>query len=217
MSRRRRQVKFDISEVDVGRAVKDANLFKNMECAEEVGIGSSGSCDLVYFNDGEVYAIELKKQVNIKVIAQATRWLDTASRVYVACPCTLSNDARQVLRALGIGYIMVSEYQGILDDKPQLHARIALTAEPLPGDLNFWLPELKHMDKKLEAGTQAGSRSTSFSRFIARATEYCKENPDATLKDVATQVQNHYSSYYSCMGALRKYAKWGMIEKFWKD
>lgn len=129
---RRKQVKYDLTEVDVGRAIKEANLFKNMEYAEEVGIGSSGSCDLVYFNDGEVYAIELKKQVNIKVMAQATRWLETASRVYVACPCTLSQDARQVLRTMGIGYIMVSEFQGILDDKPQLHARIALQAEPLP-------------------------------------------------------------------------------------
>ena len=214
---RRKQVKYDLTEVDVGRAIKEANLFKNMEYAEEVGIGSSGSCDLVYFNDGEVYAIELKKQVNIKVMAQATRWLETASRVYVACPCTLSQDARQVLRTMGIGYIMVSEFQGILDDKPKLHARIALQAEPLPGNLDFWLPELKHMDKKLEAGTQTGSRSTSFSRFIARAKEYFAEHPDATLKDIATKVPNHYSSYYSCMGALRKYAKWGIIEKCWKD
>ena len=119
---RRKQVKYDLTEVDVGRAIKEANLFKNMEYAEEVGIGSSGSCDLVYFNDGEVYAIELKKQVNIKVMAQATRWLETASRVYVACPCTLSQDARQVLRTMGIGYIMVSEFQGILDDNiPRRH------------------------------------------------------------------------------------------------
>jgi len=215
--RRRKQFKFDISEVEVGRAIKDANLFKGMEMAEEVGIGGSGSCDLVYFNDGEVIAIELKKQLNIKVIAQATRWLDTATRVYVACPCTLNNDARQVLRALGIGYIMVGEYQGILDDTPQRFARIALKAEPLPGDLDFWLPELRHMDKKLEAGTQAGSRSTSFSRFIARAKEYVQANPGATLKDIALNVQNHYSSYHSCISALRKYALVGTIEKFWDD
>lgn len=214
---RRKKVKYDISEVDVGKVVKEANLFKNMECAEEVGIGSRGSCDLVYFNDGEVFAIELKKQLNIKVMAQAVRWLETASRVYIACPCTLTNDAREVLRALGIGYIMVYKYQGILDDEPKTGARITLTAEPLPGDLGFWLPELKHMDKKLEAGTQSGSRSTTFSRFIARAKEYVAEHPDATLKEIAINVQNHYSSYYSCISSLRKYADHRVIEKFWKD
>lgn len=214
---RRKKLKFDISEVDVGKAVKEANLFKNMEHAEEVGIGSSGSCDLVYFNDGEVFTIELKKQLNLKVIAQAVRWLETASRVYVACPCSLTDDARQILRALGIGYIMVYKFQDILSDEPKLGARITLTAEPLPGDLNFWLPELKHMDKLLEAGTQSGSRSTTFSRFIARAKEYVAAHPEATLKEIATNVYNHYSSYYSCISAMRKYAEHGIIDKFWKD
>lgn len=214
---RRKQQKFDIPEVDVGKAVKEANLFKNMEFAEEVGIGTCGSCDLVYFNDGEVYTIELKKQLNLKVIAQAVRWLETATRVYVACPCSLNQDARQILRALGIGYIMVYKFQGVLSDEPKYDARIILSAEPLPGDLNFWLPELKHMDKLLEAGTQSGSRSTTFSRFIARAKEYVAAHPDATLKEIATNVFNHYSSYYSCMNSMRKYAERGVIEKFWKD
>jgi hypothetical protein len=210
---RRKQKKYEISEVDLGKAIKEAELFKNMVYAEEVGMGNGGSCDLVYFNDGEVFTIEIKKQLNIKVISQAARWLDTATRVYVACPCTLTEDVRRILVALGIGYIMVYKYQ----DSESMGAKITLRAEPLAGDLNYWLPELKHMDKLLEAGTSAGSRSTTFSRFITRAKEYVASHPDATLKEIATNVYNHYSSVNSCIGALRKYAERGVIDKFWKD
>lgn len=53
----------NILETEVGEAVKSSELFGKMQYAEEIGIGN-GSCDLVYYSDTKVIAIELKTKVN---------------------------------------------------------------------------------------------------------------------------------------------------------
>ena len=206
----------NILETEVGEAVKSSELFGKMQYAEEIGIGN-GSCDLVYYSDTKVIAIELKTKVNMKVMAQAIRWLDTASKVYVACPGRPNKDARRVLRALGIGYIGVFRVLDLSDGRTRYAARILIRPMELPADLDYWLPEIKGMEKHLEAGTKSGERSTVFSRFITRAKEYARKHPDATLNTIAMQVPNHYATKSSCVGALRRYAKFGVIEKFWAD
>lgn len=203
-------------ETEVGEAVKSSELFGKMKYAEEIGIGS-GSCDLVYYSDTKVYAIELKTKVNMKVMAQAARWLPTASKVFIACPGRPNRDARAVIRALGIGYIGVFKVFDLSTGKPAYAARILIRPMELPADLDYWLPEIHGMEKHLEAGTKSGERSTVFSRFIARAKDFAAKHPDATLNTIAMQVKHHYASKSSCVGALKRYAKFGVIEKFWAD
>lgn len=200
----------ELTEVDVGSAVKDmvGQEWYGMNRVEELGM-RDGSCDMVYYDESRVFAFELKRKLNMKVIAQAVRWLDISTSVYIATSTWLKKDARRVLDALGIGYICVlSKERAILQLKP----------ERLVADMDVWNKELQLVDRQeIPAGTKEGPRSTVFSRFVARAKKFTEEHPDATLRMIAMQVPNHYSSIESCIGAMKRYAHYGIVEKFWKD
>lgn len=210
----------NITEVDIGNAVKgmlDETWSAGMKKVEELGM-RGGSCDLVYYDDHRVYAFELKKQLNMKVLAQAIRWLDIATGVFIATASPLNDSTRQVLRALGVGYICVRPFYDMLTEKTVLKGVKLLNPQYLVADMTVWNRELELIDKQeLLAGSKEGSRSTTFTRFIARAKRFCELHPEATLKMVACQVPNHYSSDDSCMQALRTYAKHGIIDQFWHD
>ena len=208
-----------ISEVDIGKAVKDMmdEAWSGMKKVEELGM-RSGSCDLVYYDDDRVFAFELKKQLNIKVMSQAVRWLDIATGVYIATSSRLTDEARNVLRALGVGYICVRPFFDFLTDKTVLRGIKLLDPQLLVADMDVWNRELALIDRQeLLAGSKDGPRSTTFSRFVARAQQFAVAHPDATLRTIALQVPNHYSSVDSCVGAMKRYAKYGIIQKFWKD
>lgn len=216
---RRRKLNVKIAETDIGNVVKsmlDVEWSTKMKKVEELGM-RGGACDLIYYDDTRVFAFELKKQLNMKVISQAIRWLDIATGVYIATTSVLTDDARNVLRALGIGYIWVNPSIGF-ENKVELIGYRILEPQYLVADMEVWNRELAIVDKQeLLAGSNNGSRSTTFSRFIARAKRFCELHPDSTLKIVAANVPNHYSSIDSCVGALKRYAEHGIIEKFWKD
>lgn len=208
-----------ISEVDIGKAVKNMmdEAWSGMKKVEELGM-RSGSCDLVYYDDTRVFAFELKKQLNMKVMSQAVRWLDIATGVYIATSSRLTDEARNVLRALGVGYICVGTFYDFFTDKNVLRGIKLLDPQLLVADMDVWNRELALIDKQeLLAGSKDGPRSTTFSRFIARAQKFALDHPEATLKMIAMQVPNHYSSTDSCVGALKRYAHYGIIQKFWKD
>lgn len=208
-----------ISEVDIGKAVKNMmdEAWSGMKKVEELGM-RSGSCDLVYYDDTRVFAFELKKQLNMKVMSQAVRWLDIATGVYIATSSRLTDEARNVLRALGVGYIRVGTFYDFFTDKNVLRGIKLLDPQLLVADMDVWNRELALIDKQeLLAGSKDGPRSTTFSRFIARAQKFALDHPEATLKMIAMQVPNHYSSTDSCVGALKRYAHYGIIQKFWKD
>jgi len=200
----------ELAEVDIGTAVKGMMdpEWSQLNRVEELGM-RDGSCDMVYYDDKRVFAFELKRNLNMKVIAQAVRWLDISTAVYIATSTWLKKDARRVLEALGIGYICVlSKERAILQLKP----------ECLVADMDVWNKELQLVDKQeIPAGTKEGPRSTVFSRFVARAKKFAEEHPDATLRMIAMQVPHHYSSIESCMGAMKRYAHYGIVDKFWKD
>lgn len=218
-----------LTEVDIGNAVKKGLSsynyfsyicnyststlvdFSKMKHADELGL-RNGSCDLVYYDDKSVFTFELKRQFNMKVISQALRWLDISTGVYIATRTWLKPDALNILRHLGIGYICVN------GSPSDTFLSYQLLPQLLVADMDYWNRELKLIDRtEVPAGSKNGIRSTTFSRFIARAKMYCNEHPNATLKTIAMQVPNHYSSVQSCVGALKRYADHKIIDKFWKD
>ena len=208
-----------ITEIEIGNAVKNMmdEAWSGLNKVEELGM-RGGSCDLVYYDDSRVFAFELKQKLNMKVLSQAVRWLDIATGVYIATTSRLTDEARNVLRALGIGYIFVGTFLDFLTDKLVLRGVKLLDPQLLVADMDVWNRELALIDRQeLLAGSKDGPRSTTFSRFIARAQKFALDHPEATLKMIAMQVPNHYSSTESCVGALKRYAHYGIIQKFWKD
>ena len=126
-----------ISEVDIGKAVKNMmdEAWSGMKKVEELGM-RSGSCDLVYYDDTRVFAFELKKQLNMKVMSQAVRWLDIATGVYIATSSRLTDEARNVLRALGVGYICVGTFYDFFTDKNVLRGIKLLDPQLLVADMD---------------------------------------------------------------------------------
>lgn len=199
-----------LAETEIGDAVKNMHerAWEQMTLVEELGM-RDGSCDMLYYDDKHVIAFELKRTLNLKVIAQAIRWLDIATCVFIATTTFLKPDAKRILEALGVGYIFVR------GDKT---AYIQLKPQILVADMDVWNKELQLVDKQeVAAGSKSGARSTTFTRFVARAKKFVETHPDATLRMIAMQVPHHYSSVQSCMGAMKRYAHYGIVEKFWKD
>lgn len=204
------------SEVDLGKAVKQCYRFDGYECFEEVVFDSTKTCDLVFRKGDEVVCVEMKMELNFKVLAQAARWYSLATSVYVAVPYhSITPDKRTALGFMGIG--VIGAYKEVSFGELMYKTSVVLDPDQLvPSDDwgSVLQPEHAH---DAEAGCKNGKRSTPFSRTVEAVQAYCREHPDATLNECLMNIKTHYSNVKSAYGSLHKYAKTGIIEKCWKD
>ena len=212
------------TEVELCNIVKKSNLFPGFQLHEEVGT-SGVSCDMVYENGKQVFTVEAKTQFNFKVLAQACRWRSVASVSYIAVPAgTLSDDSKRIIvKELGLGVIIVEKEWG---------ARFATSDNPFvppvpwehldiyvyPADWEYWKPIIDRLgENKTPAGSKLGKRSTTFSRTMDALRIESEKHPEYTLQQLLTIVPTHYSNITSAYSSITRYAKEGIIQKFWKD
>ena len=221
------KLKKTFSEVELCEILKKSNLFPNYTLHEEVGI-SGVSCDLVYENGERVFTIEAKTELNYKVFAQASRWRNVATASYIAVPVSVLKDwyyspKKVILEELGLGLIVVDEQ----------YARFARGYDPFekdvyvgansgiylfPADLDYWKTCFERIgENQAPAGSKIGKRSTTFTRTIDALKLEAQKHPDYTLQQLLLDVPTHYSSITSAEQAIKRYAKLGIIDKFWQD
>lgn len=221
------KLKKTFSEVGLCEILKKSNLFPNYTLHEEVGI-SGVSCDLVYENGERVFTIEAKTELNYKVFAQASRWRNVATASYIAVPVSVLKDwyyspKKVILEELGLGLIVVDEQ----------YARFARGYDPFekdvyvgansgiylfPADLDYWKTCFERIgENQAPAGSKIGKRSTTFTRTIDALKLEAQKHPDYTLQQLLLDVPTHYSSITSAEQAIKRYAKLGIIDKFWQD
>ena len=215
-----------LSEVELCDILKKSNLFPGYRLHEEVGI-SGVSCDMVYENGDELYTIEAKTQLNFKVLTQACRWRTVASASFIAVPKgTLDMDKSTIIDELGLGVIIV-------DPAPYYpHAYFGVGNDPFkrmcgfndasfyiyPADWEFWKPCIDRLGENLTpAGSKLGKRSTTFSRTIEALKLEAAKHPEYNLEQLLNIVPTHYSNVASARQSIIRYAKQGIIEKFWQD
>lgn len=207
------------SEVELGKEVRKKLESEGYTTYEEVVVRSSETCDLVCKKDDVVIAVEMKLDFNFKLLAQAVRWYGRANMVYIAVPAEkVTPEKVAVTKALGIG--IIEAWREISYGTTEVHVRKLLHAESLlldeyPDKWNSILIDEHAHDA--EAGCQNGNRSTPFSRTVDALRKYCADHPEATLNEALLETPTHYSNIKSAYGSLMKYAKVGIIEKFWKD
>lgn len=216
-----------MTEIDLCNIVKKSNLFPGYRLHEEVGI-SGVSCDIIYENGTDLYTIEAKKQLNVEVIAQAIRWQRVATASFIAVPVVNGywNSAKKVvIETLGIGVIFVFTDScdvtradfwnkcNPLDVKPWENAPFY----KFTPDWEYWKNVFDRIDKNVDAGSRNGDRSTTFSRTVAALKQEAEKHPKYTLDQLLLNVPTHYHSMSSAKNALKRYAKHGIITKFWKD
>ena len=221
------KLKKTFSEVELCEILKKSNLFPNYTLHEEVGI-SGVSCDLVYENGEQVFTIEAKTELNYKVFAQASRWRNVATASYIAVPVSVLKDwyyspKKVILEELGLGLIVVDEQ----------NARFARGYDPFekdvyvgansgiylfPADLDYWNTCFERIgENQAPAGSKIGKRSTTFTRTIDALKLEAQKHPDYTLQQLLLDVPTHYSNITSAEQAIKRYAKLGIIDKFWQD
>ena len=221
------KLKKTFSEVELCEILKKSNLFPNYTIHEEVGI-SGVSCDLVYENGEKVFTIEAKTELNYKVFAQASRWRNVATASYIAVPVSVLKDwyyspKKVILEELGLGLIVVDEQ----------NARFARGYDPFekdvyvgansgiylfPADLDYWNTCFERIgENQAPAGSKIGKRSTTFTRTIDALKLEAQKPPDYTLQQLLLDVPTHYSNITSAEQAIKRYAKLGIIDKFWQD
>ena len=221
------KLKKTFSEVELCEILKKSNLFPNYTLHEEVGI-SGVSCDLVYENGERVFTVEAKTELNYKVFAQASRWRNVATASYIAVPVSVLKDwyyspKKVILEELGLGLIVVDEQ----------YARFARGYDPFekdvyggansgiylfPADLDYWKDCFERIgENQAPAGSKIGKRSTTFTRTIDALKLEAQKHPDYTLQQLLLDVPTHYSNITSAEQAIKRYAKLGIIDKFWQD
>lgn len=222
------RVKKSLTEVELCDTIKKSDLFPGFTLHEEVGI-SGVSVDMVYENGSEVFTIEAKTELNYKVFAQACRWRTVATASYVAIPSSSMKDwyyspKKVLLEELGLGLIIVDADA----------ARFGRTYNPFeqkdfcagandgvylfPADLDYWKTCFERIgENQAPAGSKLGKRSTTFSRTIDALKLEAEKHPDYTLQQLLLNVPTHYSNVVSAEQAIKRYAKTGIIVKFWQD
>jgi len=221
------KVKKSLTEVELCDILKKSNLFPGYTLHEEVGI-SGVSVDMVYENGERVFTVEAKTELNYKVLAQACRWRNVATASYVAVPVSVLKDwyyspKKVILEELGLGLIVVDEQ----------YARFARCYDPFekdvyggansgiylfPADLDYWKTCFERIgENQAPAGSKIGKRSTTFTRTIDALKLEAKTHPQYNLEQLLLSVPTHYSNMASAEQAIKRYAKQGIITKFWQD
>ena len=87
-----------------------------------------------------------------------------------------------------------------------------------PADLDYWKTCFELIGaNQAPAGSKIGKRSTTFTRTIDALKLEAQKHPDYTLQQLLLDVPTHYSTITSAEQAIKRYAKLGIIDKFWQD
>lgn len=215
-----------MTEVELCQIIKDSNLFPGYKLHEEVGIAGV-SCDMVYENGEKVFCIEAKMQLNFKLLEQACRWRTVASASFIAVPQgTITREKSIIIDELGLGVIIVGT---ALSNGP---AFFGAGSDPFvqmcgfncadfyiyPADWEFWRPCIDRIgENAAPARSKLGKRSTTFSRTIEALKIEAQKHPEYTLEQILAVVPTHYSDVRSAAGAIKRYAKDGIIKPFWSE
>lgn len=198
-------------EVDVARPAVEYFKSQRYEVYTEVQ-ALHGRADIVAVKGDEVVVVEAKAKFCFTVIAQAVRWTEMASKIYILTPpkhrTKFTSDEwrlmREVMRWKGIGWLTL-QHGGHLFR--QYEAKLQEKAKPelMKG---YLVPE---QQSGPEAGSRGGGYHTDYRGTCNKIAAYVRANPGALLSDVLKQVSHHYKSMRSAQQSLAKCAEKGVI------
>lgn len=143
-------------------------------------------------NGRVAWAIELKLGLTFAAVAQADQWRHRAHYVSVATPPMRVDEARvlaeEVLRARGIGWLMVSPHHPYVQEAVKAE-RFNVSAHRLLGTLK------EEMKTYAPAGNPGARRFTAFKGTIEAVKALVQKQPGITLKEIVSQLgTGHYDN-----------------------
>lgn len=197
-----------ISEKELALHVIDWLIADGWEVFQEVQCNVYGRrADIYARRNGITCAIETKTTFNFKVIEQARDWTNRAHYAYVAVP--FGRDMRfpaDICKSLGIGVITVNTRQ------PSAEFRVTVYS-PASLHRRATLPELYEEQKTwASAGSKGEKYYTPFKATVDRLTRLVVQQPGVTMRDAIRQIQHHYASDKSAIGALVQWIRAGKVK-----
>jgi len=203
-----------MSETDLGELLIPWLEHKGWDVYQEVQFRYGGQrADLACLKDDELWIIELKVSLGLKVIEQAERWKVHYRSVGVKSSRRRSRFPQRVCKAFEVGLIEIDEVQ------------VKEKLSPIPQDVtdryvtDNYISELDELHKTLvQAGSKHGGYLTRYRRSMIAIREWLKDHPGSTLQEIYEGVgvlhYAHEKSFkQSVRMALRNYEDWCQ-EKF---
>jgi hypothetical protein len=157
-----------------------------------------GVCDIVAKKDDYIIAIEMKTSLTWTVIEQALLSQLFADESYAAVATRPRSHSKM---RDGIGLLIVNGGIGIIIS-PSKNERFLI-----PNYKSKMLERLSHMEPAGEedrAGIPQLAGEGPAQDCYKRVEQFRADNPGVKWKDIFRAVPNHYSSYRSMQGALKK-------------
>jgi hypothetical protein len=203
-----------VAEVDVADGIVRWLEENGWTCFHEVKTPySDGRADIVAKCDRGTWVIETKVALTVEVLAQAWRWRRNANWVSVGVRAQRRSSEsvahemlREVAERRGIGILETKDlrWDSTIQevDEPKI---LPAQHNPHPHD---WFSEALREEHRThaKAGTNRGGYVTEFKLTSERLEAFVREHPGVSLKDAARLVENHYSSRWAFMAAVRKLA-----------
>lgn len=193
------------SEAEYAKVVVDHFESMGYEVFKEVGFGGSSSrADMFCRKAGTTVAVEVKTQINLKVIDQAYGWRDYSSMVYFAVP-------RRGHRAMRVVYAICESFGiGMLEVDPLLSEvteRIRPTVNEHPKEVPLYEEQMS-----VAASTAGGEFVTPFKVTSMRLVSLVESDGPMLLSDAVAGISHHYSNDKSAAAGITKMIRWGVIK-----
>jgi len=192
------------NEVDVARAAIAAIKADGWEIYQEVPYHGR-TCDIVAVRDGNIWAIEAKRALNLKVVDQAMNHRLYAHYIGVCVPRPARDPtfALDVMAHYGIGVVMV--------DGPETVATV-IQPEFADNPMNALRDALREGHKTFaEAGTNSGRSLTPFRQTALQVRALVFRSPGLTVRQVVRGVDHHYRSNTAAARGIVTHCKTGII------
>ena len=157
-----------------------------------------GSADVVGVKENETIIIEMKKQLNFKVLEQIFSRIGTATKLYVAVPYNDKHPygnpnhrfAYHILREYGIGLFFVKG--------DTIFEYIEGAEFDIVHDIRKWIRE--HNELTI-GGSKSGDTVTEYSLTRERIQSFMKERDWVTVDDILKEVKTHWKNEKSSLAA----------------
>jgi hypothetical protein len=191
-------------ETDLYYPIKDYFEKRGYEVYAEVI-----EADIVAVKDTQIVVIEMKLNMNLKLLDQCWRWKNRANLVYAAIPCCCKYPwyVHHCLDRDEIGLIKIDfNYYG--------EAFIRNVESKIERQGNFYPQWEKHLNLSHQMNNVGGSKSskiyTPYKQTMDAIRKYLAKVKRATAREICENVKHHYSGktpWYSLDSALRSFEK----------
>jgi len=177
--------------------------------------GAGGRADIVARKKRLLWIVEVKRGLDLSLLAQGHEWKGRAHMVSLAYPKGKLSKTRRVAQHFagleGLGLIEVGKKRGWGDVEDQV--RVEEVARPSI-TRRIWSPFKLNEGQKTyaKAGNADGRFRSPFKETCKRVREVVEQQPGLTIREVVELVDHHYASKQSAQNGLRTWAGEGAIE-----